>query len=180
MADRTYIEPIMPYIVEKIIQKERPDSLLPTLGGQTGLNTAVALAESGVLKKYGVRLLGANLQAIKRAEERDKFKKVIGDIELEVPKSGYAHSMQEAEEIIKFVGFPAIIRPSYTLGGTGGNLAYNMEEYRAHIDWGLNLSPKNQVLLMRRARQWSKEGRSVVWQLPQASIARLTTNSAGG
>ena len=118
MADRTYIEPITPDIVEKILRKERPDSLLPTLGGQTGLNTAVALAESGVLKKFGVRLLGANLRAIKRAEERDKFKKIIEDIGLEVPKSGYAHSWQEAQKISHYVGLPAIIRPSYTLGGT--------------------------------------------------------------
>ncbi len=156
MADRTYIEPITPYIVEKIIQKERPDSLLPTLGGQTGLNTAVALAESGVLKKHGVRLLGANLQAIKRAEERDRFKKTIQDCGLEVPKSGYAHSWREAQEIIEYVGLPAIIRPSYTLGGTGGNIAYNMEEYKTHINWGLNLSPKNQVLVEESVVGWKE------------------------
>ncbi len=156
MADRTYIEPITPEIVEKIIQKERPDSLLPTLGGQTGLNTAVALAENGVLKKYGVRLLGANLQAIKRAEERDRFKKVIQDCGLEVPTSGYAHSWQQAEEIIKYIGFPAIIRPSYTLGGTGGNIAYNIEEYKNHIEWGLNLSPKNRVLIEESVIGWKE------------------------
>jgi carbamoyl-phosphate synthase large subunit len=156
MADRTYIEPITPDIVEKILRKERPDSLLPTLGGQTGLNTAVALAESGVLKKFGVRLLGANLRAIKRAEERDKFKKIIEDIGLEVPKSGYAHSWQEAQEIIKHVGFPAIIRPSYTLGGMGGNIAYNIEEYDKYIHWGLNLSPKNQVLVEESVVGWKE------------------------
>ena len=156
MADRTYIEPITPDIVEKIIQKERPDSLLPTLGGQTGLNTAVALAESGVLKKYGVRLLGANLRAIKRAEERDKFKKVIQDCGLEVPKSGYAHSWQEAQEIIKCIGFPIIIRPSYTLGGTGGNIAHNVEEYRNYVDWGLNLSPKSEVLIEESVAGWKE------------------------
>jgi carbamoyl-phosphate synthase large subunit len=156
MADRTYIEPITPDIVEKIIQKERPDSLLPTLGGQTGLNTAVALAESGVLKKYNVRLLGANLQAIKRAEERDRFKKTIQDCGLEVPKSGYAHSWQQAQEVIKHIGFPVIIRPSYTLGGTGGNIAHNVEDYRNYIDWGLNLSPKSEVLIEESVAGWKE------------------------
>jgi len=156
MADRTYIEPITPAIVEKIIQKERPDSLLPTLGGQTGLNTAVALAESGILKKYYVRLLGANLRAIRRAEERDKFKKIIEDIGLEVPKSGYARTWQQAREIIKYVGFPAIIRPSYTLGGTGGNVAYNAAEYEKYTHWGLNLSPKSQVLIEQSVVGWKE------------------------
>ena len=156
MAHRTYIEPITPEVVEKIIKKEKPDSLLPTLGGQTGLNTAVALAESGVLKKYGVKLLGANLRSIKRAEERDKFKKIIQDIGLDVPKSGYAHSWAEAQEIIEHVGFPAIIRPSYTLGGMGGNVAYNMAEYEEFINWGLNLSPKNQVLVEESVVGWKE------------------------
>ncbi len=156
LAHRTYIEPITPEIVEKIIRKERPDSLLPTLGGQTGLNTAVALAESGVLKKYNVQLIGAKLQTIKRAEERDRFKKIIQDCGLEVPKSGYAHSWEEAQKIIKYVGFPAIIRPSYTLGGTGGNVAYNAEEYEEYIHWGLNLSPANQVLIEESVVGWKE------------------------
>jgi carbamoyl-phosphate synthase large subunit len=112
LADRTYIEPITPEIVEKVIRREKPDSLLPTLGGQTGLNTAVALAESGVLKKYGVRLLGANLRAIRKAEERDLFKKTILDVGLQVPRSGCAHSWEEAKKIVEITGFPAIIRPS--------------------------------------------------------------------
>jgi len=156
MADRTYIEPITPEIVEKIIQRERPDSLLPTLGGQTGLNTAVALAEGGVLKKYNVRLLGANLRSIKKAEERDLFKKTMEQIGLEVPRSGYAHTWEEAKKIIECVGFPAIIRPSYTLGGTGGNVAYNMEEYTEFIEWGLNLSPKSQVLVEESVVGWKE------------------------
>jgi len=156
MADRTYIEPITPEIVEKIIRREKPDSLLPTLGGQTGLNTAVALAESGVLKKYGVRLLGANLRSIKKAEERDRFKKTIKDCGLEVPRSGYAHNWQEAQEIVKDVGYPAIIRPSYTLGGMGGNVAYNAEEYDEYIHWGLNLSPKSQVLVEESLVGWKE------------------------
>ena len=156
MADRTYIEPITPEIVEKIIAKEKPDSLLPTLGGQTGLNTAVALAESGVLKKYNVKLLGANLKAIKRAEERDKFKKIIESSGLGVPKSGYVHSWQEAQKVIKQIGFPVIIRPSYTLGGMGGNVAYNMDEYTEFIHWGLNLSPKSQVLVEESMVGWKE------------------------
>jgi len=156
MAYRTYIEPITPEIIEKVIRIEKPDSLLPTLGGQTGLNAAVALAERGILKKHNVKLLGANLRSIKRAEERDKFKKIIGDIGLKVPKSGYAHSWQEAQEIIKYVGFPAIIRPSYTLGGMGGNVAYNIEEYDKYIHWGLNLSPKSQVLVEESVVGWKE------------------------
>ncbi|MEN8126569.1 MAG: carbamoyl-phosphate synthase large subunit [Planctomycetota bacterium] len=156
MADRTYIEPITPEVVAKIIAKERPDSLLPTLGGQTGLNTAVALAENGTLKKYKVRMLGANLRSIKRAEERDRFKKIIKDIGLQVPKSGYAHNWKEAQNILEHIGFPAIIRPSYTLGGMGGNVAYNSEEYREFVHWGLNLSPKSQVLIEESVVGWKE------------------------
>ncbi len=156
LADRTYIEPITPEVVEMVIRRERPDSLLPTLGGQTGLNTAVALAESGVLKKYKVRMLGANLRSIKKAEERDLFKKTIQDIGLEVPGSGYVHSWEEARQVIQQIGFPAIIRPSYTLGGTGGNVAYNAEEYEKYIYWGLDLSPKNQVLVEESVIGWKE------------------------
>ena len=156
MADRTYIEPITPDIVEQIIRRERPDSLLPTLGGQTGLNTAVALARDGTLKKYNVRLLGASLKAIRKAEERDLFKKTMLECGLDVPKSGYAHSWEEAKEIIKSVGFPAIIRPSYTLGGTGGNIAYNTEEYEQFIHWGLSLSPQNEVLVEESVAGWKE------------------------
>ncbi|MBM4023941.1 MAG: carbamoyl-phosphate synthase large subunit [Planctomycetes bacterium] len=156
LADRTYIEPITPAVVEKVIRRERPDSLLPTLGGQTGLNTAVALAESGVLKKYKVRLLGANLRAIKKAEERDLFKKTILDLGLEVPKSGCVHTWEEAKRVLEYVGFPAIIRPSYTLGGTGGNIAYNAEEYDKYVHWGLSLSPKNEVLIEESVIGWKE------------------------
>jgi carbamoyl-phosphate synthase large subunit len=155
-ADRTYIEPITPEIVAKVIAKEKPDSLLPTLGGQTGLNTAVALAESGVLKKHNVRMLGANLKSIRKAEERDLFKKTMNECGLEVPKSGYAHSWKEAKEIIEYIGYPAIIRPSYTLGGTGGNVAYNAEEYSEFINWGLHLSPKSQVLVEESVVGWKE------------------------
>jgi carbamoyl-phosphate synthase large subunit len=156
MADRTYIEPITPQIVEKVIRKERPDSLLPTLGGQTGLNTAVALAQAGILKKYNVRLLGANLMAIRKAEERDLFKKTMQQCGLEVPRSGYAKSWEEAKKIVEYIGFPAIIRPSYTLGGTGGNVAYNREEYEKYIHWGLGLSPKGEVLVEESVIGWKE------------------------
>ena len=156
LADRTYIEPITPEMVEKIIRREKPDCILPTLGGQTGLNTAVALAESGVLKKYNVKLIGADLTTIKKAEERDRFKKIILNIGLEVPKSGYAHSWKEAQKIIEQIGFPAIIRPSYTLGGTGGNVAYNTEEYNEFVHRGLNLSPKNEVLIEESVLGWKE------------------------
>jgi carbamoyl-phosphate synthase large subunit len=155
-ADRTYIEPITPEIVEKIIRRERPDSLLPTLGGQTGLNTAVALAERGILRRYNVRLIGASLRAIRKAEERDLFKKTMQDCGLEVPKSGYAHDEEEAQQIVKSVGFPAIIRPSYTLGGTGANVAYNAEEYKEYIHWGLSLSPKSEVLVEESVLGWKE------------------------
>ena len=156
LADRTYIEPITPEVVEQVIRRERPDSLLPTLGGQTGLNTAVALAKSGTLKKYKVKMLGANLRSIKKAEERDRFKKTIQDIGLEVPRSGYAHSWAEAKKIVQDIGYPAIIRPSYTLGGTGGNVAYNTEEYKEYIHWGLSLSPQGQVLVEESVAGWKE------------------------
>jgi len=156
LAHRTYIEPITIEMIAKIIRKEKPDSLLPTLGGQTGLNTAVELAKSGVLKKYNVRMLGANLASIRKAEERDRFKKTMEACNLEVPKSGYAHSWQEARRIIEYVGFPAIIRPSYTLGGTGGNMAYNIQEYDEYIRWGLNLSPTGQVLVEESVVGWKE------------------------
>ncbi len=155
-ADRTYIEPITPEIVEKIIQLERPDSLLPTLGGQTGLNTAVALAERGILKKYNVKMLGADLASIKRAEDRNLFKKTIQDCGLDVPKSGYVHNWQEAEALLDDIGLPAIIRPSFTLGGTGGNIAYNKEEYRKCVDWGLNFSPRHEILIEESVIGWKE------------------------
>ena len=155
-ADKTYIEPITADIVEKIIEQERPDSVLPTLGGQTGLNTAVELAESGVLEKYGVQMIGADLETIRKAEERDLFKKTIEEIGLEVPKSGYAHNWEEAEKTIEMVGFPAIIRASYTLGGTGGSVAYNMDEFKKYVQWGLDLSPKSQVLIEESVLGWKE------------------------
>src|SRR6266567_3778546 len=155
-ADRTYIEPVTPEVLEKIIEKERPDGILPTLGGQTALNTAVAVAESGVLEKYGVELIGAKLPAIKMAEDRTLFKEAMGRIGLEVHGSGLAHNYQEAMEVIKAVGFPAIIRPSFTLGGTGGGIAYNMEEYEKMSMAGIDASPTDEILIEESVIGWKE------------------------
>src|SRR3990172_3749079 len=147
LADRTYIEPIIPEIVEKIIEKERPDALLPTMGGQTALNTAVALAESGVLEKYGVELIGAKLHAIKKAEDRELFKEAMKRIGLEVPRSGYAKTLTDALSIVETMNYPVVIRPSFTLGGTGGGIAYNSEEFKDMVQFGLDASPYCELLI---------------------------------
>jgi carbamoyl-phosphate synthase large subunit len=156
MAHRTYIEPITPAVVEKIIERERPDALLPTMGGQTALNTAVSLAESGVLEKYRIELIGAKLPAIRKAEDRELFKKAMEHIGLEVPKSGFATSKEQAYEILEKVGFPAILRPAFTLGGTGGGIAYNREEFTDLITRGLEASPVNQVLVEESVMGWKE------------------------
>ncbi|HTX54495.1 MAG TPA: carbamoyl-phosphate synthase large subunit, partial [Candidatus Baltobacteraceae bacterium] len=155
-GDRTYIEPITPEVVGRIIERERPEALLPTLGGQTALNTAVALAEGGVLDRYGVELIGAKLPAIKKAEDRELFKDAMAKIGLEVPESGYVRSLPEALEVLERVGYPAIIRPSFTLGGMGGNVAYNREEFEEHVQWGLSLSPVHQVLIEASVLGWKE------------------------
>ena len=156
MAFRTYIEPITPAVVEKIIERERPDALLPTMGGQTALNTAVALAELGVLDKYKVELIGAKLPAIKKAEDRELFKKAMENLGLEVPKSGFATNIDQAYEILEKVGFPAILRPAFTLGGTGGGIAYNRDEFTELITRGLEASPVNQVLVEESVMGWKE------------------------
>jgi carbamoyl-phosphate synthase large subunit len=155
-ADRTYIEPLVPDVVEKIIEKERPDALLPTLGGQTALNIAVDLAESGVLDKYGVELIGAKLHAIKKAENRELFKEAMLKIGLEVPKSGVAHTMTEAWNVMEVLGFPVIIRPSFTLGGSGGSVAYNIEEFEEFAKSGLDLSPVSEILIEESVLGWKE------------------------
>ena len=155
-ADRTYIEPVTPEILAMIIEKERPDAVLPTLGGQTALNTAVAVAENGVLEKYGVELIGAKLPAIKMAEDRTLFKEAMERIGLSVPRSGLAHNQAEAMEVIKTVGFPTIIRPSFTLGGTGGGIAYNMEEYEKMSLAGIEASPTNEILVEESVIGWKE------------------------
>ncbi|HXE98201.1 MAG TPA: carbamoyl-phosphate synthase large subunit [Dongiaceae bacterium] len=155
-ADRTYIEPVTPEILAKIIEKERPDALLPTLGGQTALNTAVSVAEAGILEKFGVELIGAKLPAIKKAEDRTLFKAAMEKIGLAVPKSGLAHNHTEAMEVIKVIGFPAIIRPSFTLGGSGGGIAYNLEEYEKMALGGIDASPTDEILVEESVIGWKE------------------------
>jgi carbamoyl-phosphate synthase large subunit len=157
-ADRTYIEPVTPEIVAKIIERERPDALLPTMGGQTALNVAVALAESGVLEKFGVELIGAKLEAIQKAEDREKFKAAMEKIGLSVPKSGFGHTLEECRHIGQAIigSFPLIIRPSFTLGGSGGGIAYNQEEFEAICRTGLEASPTSQVLIEESALGWKE------------------------
>jgi carbamoyl-phosphate synthase large subunit len=156
MADVTYIEPLTAEILELIIQKEKPDVLLPTMGGQTALNLAVELAEKGILDKYGVELIGAKLNAIKKAEDRELFKDTMVKIGFEVPKSAYVGSLKEGLEAVEDIGFPAILRPSFTLGGTGGGIAYNKEEYRELLERGLKLSPVSQVLIEESVLGWKE------------------------
>jgi len=156
MADRTYIEPITPEILEKIIEKERPDALLPTLGGQTGLNVSVALYEAGVLKKYGVEMIGAKYEAIKKGEDRKLFKEAMTRIGIDLPRSGLAYSLEEAFEIAKEIGFPLIIRPSFTLGGTGGGVAYNIEEFEEMAARGLEWSMIGEILIEESVLGWKE------------------------
>ncbi|MGH8693016.1 MAG: carbamoyl-phosphate synthase large subunit, partial [Burkholderiales bacterium] len=147
MADVTYIEPITWQMLEKIIAVERPDALLPTMGGQTALNCALDLARQGVLEKYGVEMIGASREAIDKAEDREKFKKAMTRIGLACPRSSIAHSMEEAMQVQAMVAFPTIIRPSFTLGGTGGGIAYNKEEFVAICERGLDASPTHELLI---------------------------------
>ena len=157
LADATYIEPITPEFVEMIIEKERPDAILPTMGGQTALNTAVALAESGVLEKYNVELIGANLQAIKKAEDRQLFKKAMTEIGLEMPRGSFVNTVDDALKIVQGIGkFPIIIRPSFTMGGTGGGIAYNIEEFREIVELGLLNSPVHEVLVEESVIGWKE------------------------
>ncbi len=155
-ADRTYVEPITVDIVEKIIDKERPDALLPTLGGQTALNVAIDLAEQGILKTYGVEMIGAKLEAIKKAEDRDLFKLAMHKIGLDLPRSGYAHSLEEAFAIQRELDFPLVIRPSRTLGGSGGSIAYGPEDFTEAMTWGLKLSPVHEVLVEESVLGWKE------------------------
>jgi carbamoyl-phosphate synthase large subunit len=156
-ADRTYVEPITPEIVEKIIVREKPDALLPTLGGQTALNTAMALFESGVLKKYGVQMIGANAEAIKKGEDRQLFKDAMEKIGLDMPISGVAHTLEEARQVAERIGtFPLIIRPAFTMGGTGGGIGYNREEFEEICKRGLDLSPVSEVLIEESLLGWKE------------------------
>ncbi|RPI49570.1 MAG: carbamoyl-phosphate synthase large subunit, partial [Acidobacteria bacterium] len=156
MADRTYIEPLTVEAVTKVIEKERPDAILPTVGGQTALNLAVALHEAGVLEEYGVTLIGANVEAIKLGEDRLLFRDAMKEIGLGTPASGLARSADEAMKIVKMTGFPAIIRPSFTMGGVGGGIAYNVEEFRELVDRGLEMSPVHEILIEESVIGWKE------------------------
>ena len=162
MADATYVEPITPQVVAKIIAKERPDAVLPTMGGQTALNTALALARDGTLDKYGVELIGADAEAIDKAEDRLKFRDAMDKIGLESPRSRIAHSVEEALEGLEFVGLPTIIRPSFTMGGTGGGIAYNREEFLDIVRSGLDASPTTEVLVEESVLGWKEYEMEVV------------------
>ena len=162
LADATYIEPITPDMVEKIIAKERPDALLPTMGGQTALNTAMQLAANGVLDKYKVELIGAKADVIDRAEDRLKFRDAMAEIGIESPTSSIAHTMEEARAALAEVGLPAVIRPSFTLGGTGGGIAYNREEFEQIVSGGLDASPTSEVLIEQSVLGWKEYEMEVV------------------
>src|SRR5438445_591240 len=156
MASRTYVEPLTPEFVARIIQRERPQALLPTLGGQTALNLAVALGEDGTLDRFGVELIGAKIPAIRKAEDRELFKRAVEGIGLTLPRSGYARTIDEAKSIVRTTGYPAIIRPSFTLGGTGGSIAYNPEELEEAVRWGLQQSPAGTVLIEESVIGWKE------------------------
>ncbi len=157
LADATYIEPITPEFVELIIKKERPDAILPTMGGQTALNTAVALAERGTLKKYNVELIGANLESIKKAEDRQLFKKAMTEVGLEMPRGGFVYTIDEAVKVANGIAkFPIIIRPSFTMGGTGGGIAYNIQEFKEIVEHGLIQSPIHEVLVEESVLGWKE------------------------
>jgi len=162
LADATYVEPITPEIVARVIEKERPDALLPTMGGQTALNTARSLAKDGTLEKFGVELIGADLDAIEKAEDRLLFREAMDRIGLESPRSKLAHSFDEAVEGLEMVGLPAIIRPSFTLGGQGGGIAYNRAEFEQIVQTGLRLSPVNEILIEESVLGWKEFEMEVV------------------
>ena len=156
MADSTYIEPVVPEVVVKIIEQEKPDALLPTIGGQTGLNTAVEVAKTGVLEKYNVEMIGASLDSINKAEDRDRFRKAMARIGLRIPESGIATDMSQARQIAADIGFPIIVRPSFTLGGTGGGVAYNIDDLESMAQAGLDASLITQVMLEESVLGWKE------------------------
>jgi carbamoyl-phosphate synthase large subunit len=153
-SDITYIEPLTIASLTEIIRRERPDALLPTVGGQTALNLAIALSDAGVLEEFGVEMIGANREAIKVAENRLLFKEAMDEAGLEMPRGGFAKSWDEARELVASTGYPAIIRPSFTLGGTGGGIAYNPEEFEEIVHGGLAASPIHEVLIEESILGW--------------------------
>ena len=162
LADATYVEPITPEIVERIISREKPDALLPTMGGQTALNTAMHLARSGVLERHDVELIGARAEVIERAEDRLKFRDCMAEIGIESPRSAIAHSLEEARRALAQTGLPVVIRPSFTLGGTGGGIAYNREEFEQIVAGGLEASPTTEVLIEELVLGWKEFEMEVV------------------
>ena len=156
LADRTYVEPITPEFVEQVIVKERPDALLPTLGGQTGLNTAVDLARAGILDKYGVEMIGCDLAAIERGEDRKLFNECMAELGIETSRSGYAYSLADAEAIVAELGYPVVLRPSFTLGGAGGGIAHDQAELHEIVGQGLELSPAGEVLVEESIEGWKE------------------------
>ncbi|MCY4407047.1 MAG: carbamoyl phosphate synthase large subunit, partial [Rhodospirillaceae bacterium] len=161
-ADATYVEPITPAIVARIIAAEKPDALLPTMGGQTALNTALALADDGTLERHGVDLIGASRAAIEIAEDREAFREAMKEIGLKCPKSRIARSLDEARKALDLVGLPTIIRPSYTLGGTGGGIAYNREEFVELAAGGIDASPAGEILVEESVLGWKEFEMEVV------------------
>src|ERR1700722_3401068 len=162
LAEATYIEPITPEMVEKIIIREKPDALLPTMGGQTALNTAMTLAKTGVLERLGVELIGAKADVIDRAEDRLKFRDAMAEVGIAGPRSAIAHNREEAAAALEVVGLPAVIRPSFTLGGTGGGIAYNREEFFEIVLSGIEASPTNEVLVEESVAGWKEYEMEVV------------------
>ena len=162
IADATYIEPVDWTSLEKIIEKEKPDAILPTMGGQTGLNVSLELAKRGILEKHSVEMIGANREAIDNAEDREKFDKCIKELGLETPRSGFAHSMEDAWKIHKDIGLPCVIRPSFTMGGTGGGIAYNLKEFEEICMNGLKLSPTKELLIDESLVGWKEFEMEVV------------------
>jgi carbamoyl-phosphate synthase large subunit len=162
MADAIYIEPIEWRTIARIIEKERPSALLPTMGGQTALNTALDLVREGVLERFGVELIGASRDAIDLAEDRELFRKAMTDIGLATPKAGLAHNLEEALAIQSEVGFPTVIRPSFTLGGSGGGIAYNRQEFIEIVERGLDLSPTSECLVEESVLGWKEYEMEVV------------------
>ncbi|HJW08139.1 MAG TPA: hypothetical protein VJ483_00820, partial [Holophagaceae bacterium] len=164
-ADATYIEPLTLAVLEKVIEAEKPDAVLPTVGGQTALNLAMEAHQSGLFQKHGVQLIGAQPDAIRRGEDREVFKELMDSLGLETCRGGFAHSLEEARELLKVTGFPAIIRPSFTLGGSGGGIAYNIEEFETIVLRGLDLSPTRQLLIEESILGWKEFELEVVRDL---------------
>ncbi|MBI4467992.1 MAG: carbamoyl-phosphate synthase large subunit, partial [Acidobacteria bacterium] len=156
VADRTYVEPLTVETLAAVIERERPDALLPTVGGQTALNLSVALAEAGVLERFGVQMIGANLEAVRVAEDRKLFKRAMDEIGLKMPEAGFAYTKEEARNVAQRLRYPIVIRPSFTLGGTGGGIAYNDEEFNEIIERGLEASPISEVLVEQSVLGWKE------------------------